>query len=155
MLLRGIQEIAREPVLLAPEDQPAEFVNTRWFDVTSEERLSLSVDQLISAFEQTARALRRQVGEMAFRGVATFYVWHDEQAGQLRCSVCSRSRADLPFGGSYYPTDDLRVIVTHFLSDDEPGVVSWDELESVDGVDADDVSAPLFPVWTFDLSAAG
>jgi len=62
VLLRGILEIAREPVLLAPEDQDAELANTRWLGATSEERLFLSADELVAAFEQAAWALRRQVG---------------------------------------------------------------------------------------------
>jgi hypothetical protein len=152
VLLRGIQEVADEPVSLAPEDQEAEFANTHWLGATPEERSTLSVDQVVSAFEETARALRRRIGETDIRGMATFYVWHDEQAGQLRCSISSRTPANLPFGGNYRPAGDLGAIVTDFLSDGTPGLVLWDELEPADGVDADEDSYPPFPVWTFDLS---
>ena len=154
VLLRDIQEVADEPVSLAPEDQRREVAaNTTWFGAPPEERSSLSVDQVVTAFEKTARALRQRVATTDFRGSATFYVWHDEQAGQLRCSVSSRTPANLPFGGNYRPTNDLGVVVAGFISDQTPGLVPWADLEPADDPDPGENSTyPPFLVWTYDLT---
>ncbi|HZN73119.1 MAG TPA: hypothetical protein VFC00_15735, partial [Micromonosporaceae bacterium] len=121
---------------------------------TAKDRSTLSVTQLVAAFGETARALRHQVRAAGFNGTATFYVWHDEQAGQSRCSVSSRPKGNLPFGDNYRPTDDLGAIVASFLSDDTPGVVAWEDLGRADDFDPPGDHYPPFPVWTFDLTSS-
>jgi hypothetical protein len=150
----SIQEIADEPVMLAPHDQSAEFVNTRWLAAAAAERCSLSADRVVAAFLQTARALQQRIRATGAAVTATFYVWHDEQAGQLRCSVSSRPPAALPFGGAYQLTDDLGAIVSGFLDDLTPGAIAWADLEPADSADPADATCAPFPVWTFDLNPA-
>jgi hypothetical protein len=53
VLLRSIREIADEPVSLMPDDQDAEFVNTRWLSAPAEQRSLMSVDQMLAAFFET------------------------------------------------------------------------------------------------------
>jgi hypothetical protein len=151
VLLKSIQEIANAPVTLAPDDQSAEFANTHWLAVRTAERSTLSADRVVAALQQTARAIQRQIRATGTAATAIFYVWHDEQAGQLRCSVSSRTSATLPFGGVYRLTDDLGAIVSSFLDDLAPGMIAWDDLEPADGTDPADGNYPPFPVWTFDL----
>lgn len=154
VLLRNIQEVADEPVSLTSEDPRCEVAaNTTWFGAPPEERSSLSVDQVVTAFEKTARTLRRRVVSADVRGTATFYVWHDEQAGQLRCSVSSRTPANLPFDATYRPTNDLGVVVASFLSDQTAGLVPWDDLDPADDPETGENSTyPPFLVWTYDLT---
>ncbi len=152
MLLNSIREISDEQVTLAPHNRGAEAANTHWFTATAEDRSTVSASHVVAAFQDAARALQHQIRASGFDGTATFYVWHDEQAGQLRCSVSSRPPDDLPFGGSYRPTDDLGIIATSFLSDDTPGVVVWEDLEPADANNSHpDDHYPPFAVWTFDL----
>src|SRR5690606_15496868 len=106
----------------------AEYENASWFSASVEERAQLTATDVVVAIEDVVRAIRRQLAESE-QTRATFYVWHDEQAGQLRCSVSSRPGTDLPFAYSYELTDDLGVIVNAFLGDPSPGFVSWDQLE--------------------------
>lgn len=157
MLLKWIGEVADEPLVLAPEDQQAETrVNTWWLSATPTDLSTLTVDQVVSAFEQTAAALRRRVHDMGHTGTATFYVWHDQQAGQLRCSTSSYAPAHLPFGGAYEPTDALALIVKEFLDDKEPGLIPWAQLDTVsdDGAELDvDPIPPPFPVWTLNIGS--
>ncbi|MET7425519.1 hypothetical protein [Dactylosporangium sp. NPDC005555] len=153
MLLNDIEEIAGDTVTLTPGDVKAEFSNTHWLSAGAEELSTLSVGQVVAAFQRTARTLQQRLGAAGPARTATFYVWHDDQAGQLRCSVSSRSRDNLPFGGRYRRTDELGAIVAGFLSDATPGLVAWEDLGPADAVDAPDSSCPPFPVWTFDLTA--
>ncbi|MFE8014243.1 hypothetical protein ACFU3O_16065 [Streptomyces antibioticus] len=123
MLLTWIAEVAQEPLLLDPADHQAELdTNTWWLSAGDEERPSLTVSEVVTALEGVAAALRIRVRALGFSGVATFYVWHDEQAGQLRCSVGSVAARELPFRSTYVPSRELEPVVAGFLDGDGPGL---------------------------------
>lgn len=151
MLLKEIRAIAGETLVLSPHDQAAEDANTSWFGAPPHERMGLSADEVVSAFEETAELLRDQVAVLGHAGPVTFYVWHDEQAGQLRCSTRSCHQDGLPFDGRYLASSDLHAIVVEFLEDRAPGAIAWGELEPIPLPDGPAPESPEFPVWVCDL----
>lgn len=121
MLLTWIAEVADEALVLEPADRRREReTNTWWLGVDDEERRALSVSEVVAAFEGVVAALRVRIRALGFTGAATFYVWHDEQAGQLRCSVGSVTRRELPFAAAHLPTAELEPIVEGFLAGEGP-----------------------------------
>ncbi|GIF00347.1 hypothetical protein [Paractinoplanes rishiriensis] len=152
MLLKEIRAIAGETLVLSPDDPAAENVNTNWFGAPPHERMGLSADEVVTAFEETIAVLRSQVTALRHDGPATFYVWHDQLAGQLRCSTGSCAQDKLPLESSYRLTGDLHAIVVEFLHDRAPGAIAWGEMEPIpysDGPEASDEDT--FPVWVCDL----
>jgi len=150
MLLTWIAEVADEPLVLEPTDRRVEWeTNTWWLGAEDEDWGALSVSEVVAAFERTAEGVRLRIREMGFVGVATFYVWHDEQAGQLRCSTGSVGADQLPFSGAYVPSADLGLVVEGFLSDREPGVVACGDPEDVNdqSAAAPEPEVAPFPVW--------
>ena len=39
------------------------------------------IAEVIAGFEECAAILRERIRSLGYQGPATFYVWHDEQAG--------------------------------------------------------------------------
>ncbi|MCZ4124681.1 hypothetical protein O3X23_35765 [Streptomyces sp. H39-S7] len=152
-LLKFIAEVADDPLVLDPDDRVAESQSNTWhLGADAEERAALSVEQVAAAFEGAAAALRDRIQALGFQGTATFYVWHDEQAGQLRCSTSSQHPESLPFGGTYALTETLDPVIAGFLNDDAPGLMPWTCLSNVEPGDPslseDEYTPPPFPVWT-------
>jgi hypothetical protein len=125
VLLKEIRAIAGETLVISPHDRDAERANTSWFGAPPHERLGMSADEVVTAFQETADLLRDQVAMLPYAGPATFYVWHDEEAGQLRCSTGSCAHDALPFDAPYRATSDLHGIVIEFLADRAPGALAW------------------------------
>ncbi|WP_250035817.1 hypothetical protein [Paractinoplanes maris] len=151
MLLKEIRAIAGETLVLAPHDQDTERANTSWFGAPPHERMGLTAEEVVAVFEETIDLLRGQVAAMSHVGPATFYVWHDLQAGQLRCSTRSCGRDELPFTEKYRTTDDLREIVVEFLEDRAPGAIVWGEFDPVPIPDGPEPDVREIPVWVCDL----
>jgi hypothetical protein len=150
VLLKEIRAIAGETLVLSPHDLDAEHANTSWFGAPPHERMGLSADEVVAAFEETAELLRDQVAAAGAKGPVTFYVWHDGQAGQLRCSTGSCDHDHLPFSKSYRPTSDLSGIVVEFLEDRAPGAITWGQLEPVPYPE-EEPAPDEFPVWVCNL----
>jgi hypothetical protein len=147
VLLQRILNVADEPLVLAPADPQAEWANTSWLSASPHERLGVSVAEVVAAFEELTGLIRARVRQAGHRGRATFYVWHDGQAGQLRCSTSAQPPERLPLGADYQPIDKLEDIVAEFLGDGEPGFVPFtDRPGGSPGTDAP------FDVWTFDVT---
>ncbi|MGV9590560.1 hypothetical protein [Streptomyces tendae] len=90
VLLTWIAEVADEPLVLESTDRRVEWEINSWsLGAADEDRNSLPVAEVVAAFERTAAAIRERIHDLGFSGVATFYVRHDKQAGQLRCSTGS------------------------------------------------------------------
>ncbi|MGW6526324.1 MULTISPECIES: hypothetical protein [unclassified Streptomyces] len=140
------------PLALEPGDRRVEWETNTWsLGAEDEDRQSLSAADVVAAFEQTAAGIRERIRELGFSGGATFYVWHDGQAGQLRCSTGSVTPDELPFSGTYVVSDHLGPVVEGFLADSMPGVVAWSDLDEAESHLGQAITEPeITPlrVWT-------
>jgi hypothetical protein len=142
-LLQQIAAVADEPVVLDPAELENEYQNTSWLDCPQDERLALTVAGVVNAIEACADVLQDRVPTRA-----VFYVWHDEQAGQLRCSTTSLPADRLPFGARVVEKP-LAKIVEEFLA--APGFVPWDDLMIVDKESDEPQPELAIGVWSRQL----
>lgn len=78
----------------------------------------------------------RQVREAPCVDSATFYLWFDEQAGQLRFNIISGSIVNLPFGCQLRIVKNPAEILAQYVS--SSSFIGYDELEIVDKKDISD-----------------
>jgi hypothetical protein len=152
--LRWIREVADEPLLINPAARTTEARENTWsLSTSADERGSLSAHQVVAAFEECASILRERVLSLGYDGHVTFYVWHDQQAGQLRCSTTSLPVDELPFQSRVELDVPLAAIAEEFLNDAHPGQVSWNDLLPESDGDAEETQPHDFVVrvWTADL----
>lgn len=149
MLLKSIAAVADEPLILDPADPLREArANTWWLSADPGEKAELSVGQVCAALGRAVEALCSRIRGLGLQGTVTFCVWHDEQAGQLRCSTSSQAPDALPFHGTYIATDALGPIIERFLGDQEPGHIPWSELNTETSEPGNEPVIPPLPVWT-------
>ncbi|WP_285491162.1 hypothetical protein [Amycolatopsis taiwanensis] len=154
MLLRWIREVADEPLVIDPTARNIEArENTRSVSTSIDERRSLSAHEIVAAFEKCASILRERIRSLGYEGPATFYVWHDQQAGHLRCSTTSLPSDQLPFQSRVELDVPLVTIAEEFLKDASPGQVSWHDLRQASEGDVDEVQPENFVVrvWTAEV----
>ncbi|TNM26093.1 hypothetical protein FH715_24970 [Streptomyces sedi] len=118
-MLTWIAEVAEEPLVLDAADRSGELAANTWrLGASNEDRRALTVGAVAAAFERTADGIAARVASAGFAGPVTFYVWHDAQAGQLRCSTGSVAPDRLPFRGAHVPVGELAPVLAPFLGED-------------------------------------
>lgn len=98
---------------------------------------SLSTEQVtgeeLVQFLREAAALRLQTAMKRSMMPATFYAWHDVQAGQLRFSTINGPEESLPFGAPIRLVRDPEIVVREFLESGTRDGIPWSELRPDDG----------------------
>ncbi|MEV6018306.1 MULTISPECIES: hypothetical protein [unclassified Streptomyces] len=157
VLLTWIAEVADEPLVLEPTDRRMEWETNSWsLGAADDDTSSLSVAEVVAAFEWTPAAIQERMRDLSFSGVATFYVWHDRQAGRLRCSTGSVPPDALPFSGTYVASGDLSPVVEGFLADSEPGFIALSDLDAqnLSEQTATEPEIRPFVVWVSSVGAS-
>jgi hypothetical protein len=100
--------------------------------------------------------LRARIKSLGYGESATFYVWHDEQAGQLRCSTTTWPREQLPFRAQVELNVPLEEIVEGFLDDTNTEQLLRKGFEEVSDNDSEELQAVDFTlcVWTAEVGGA-
>jgi hypothetical protein len=114
--------------------------------------VEITPEELVG-FAYRARDIRREQVRRDSRAPVTFYMWTDEQAGQLRFSVCRRAPRKLPFGCTVDLVPDPESVVRAYLESPYRDGIPLSELtevssdESEDPFDAEDDDSFRLTVW--------
>src|SRR5687768_10939681 len=92
------------------DDLKQEIQTNSWrISMTQEERASISQEDLLNFFYAVIDNRREQMQHSHCNHGMWFYVWHDQQASQLRFSLISDFHTELPFGAKTIPQDLERI----------------------------------------------
>jgi len=139
-------------IFLITGDQRAQEVETE----SNMWAISLSADahvaeqELLLFITSLLRIVRQQLITVPTQSTATFYMWFDEMAGQLRFNVISGRISTLPFGCTVVVKNSPQPIVQSFLASNYTQGIPFEEcvIEDVMDDDAcDDEDEYILPVY--------
>ena len=133
-----IKDLISEQEVLPDSSQADCLANLVMVSIPSIE--SVSCEELVQFLRQAA-ALRLDTARMRSMLPATFYAWHDAQAGQLRFSTIYGPEERLPFGAPIRVVRDPGIVVRGFLNSQYRDGIPWSELKPDDG-------SPVEPYYT-------
>ena len=114
-----------------------EIHENTWGIALTQAVLKLVTVQDISVFlDAVINRIQKQIAQQNI--TATFYVWFDEMACQLRFNVISGCTDSLPFGCKLEFVDTKDVIIEAFLSSHYHAGIPFDEMNIVDIFNDDD-----------------
>lgn len=102
------------------------YQNTVYLGASDEDRATLTVDDFERYFNAVIENRRTQLTASPINHGMLFYLWHDDQAGQLRFSLVSDLHEKLPFGAKLNIIHTPRTIIEDFLSGSS--IIGWNEL---------------------------
>jgi len=116
---RELDEIIAEPIFVGDsvDDLKEEInVNMWWIGATAEVLETLSVNEILDFIVQLTDNRREKMRQANTDHGMYFYLWFDDQAGQLRFNLISDFHTDLPFGATLNIIDTPVAIVGDFLT---------------------------------------
>ena len=111
------------------------------------------IDFLLKVIDSRNRQLTARFGT---RHPMVFYVWVDEQAGQLRFSLISGQGVRPPFGAEIRCITQPEPLIEHYLTITTHDGIPWDQIIILEPGDPVPEPLPLEPllVWTVQLPLA-
>lgn len=146
-----LDELQADGIFLS--DEPAAGARENLWCISLPTELGLEVSEWVD-FLQRAVEIRRTLAELQPVRPVTFYVWHDEVAGQLRFSTAHCTRNNLPFGAGTALVEHPEEIIREFVDSPYVNGIPWTELKeiSLDELDERPTGGAAFPVWAVELA---
>ena len=127
--------------------------NTWHISMSAKERASASREELLNFFSDVMNNRRQQIQDSHSDHGMWFYVWHDQQASQLRFSLISDFHTHLPFGATTAP-ETLETIIDEFLTSNDHIPFSALDMQAYNAEEQkpeDDISTFVLPVLKVQL----
>lgn len=146
--LEWLAEVSADEVAIRPDDINAEANENLWsFSLSSEQAAAVSVAD-VETFAKGVADTRRVWLSAHEADPMVLYWWHDELAGQLRCSLVSASHGRLPFRCPVVSVRTFGEIASEWLGSPYLQGIPLSELPPL--VPGESVPEPLhlaLPVW--------
>lgn len=130
---QDLESIVTDPVYLtvSRDELKEEVAENMWCIGVSEELAGAIAPEEVQAFLQRVKRNRReQLAQRGWHGGLRYYLWHDQQAGQLRFNFISALHDALPFGAPVDECADEVSIIRAWLQ--ESGGMDSQLLDSVE-----------------------
>ena len=131
LLDEWLKEIRKLNLLVSDSGDVEARANSVEFRIQDAQNADITPDRLADFLLKCFREYSRLAAEKQTRGL--FYSWHDEMAGEVRCSFSSSTEAEnLPFQCKIEPCGDLEAYAREMLESPAAAGIPYHELSVVD-----------------------
>jgi len=151
--LSDLQTVINSPIYLSGDKnlQSLETEKNMWALLFEPSLIKqLAVHDLITFFSMLIAKKEAQVLKQDSVDAATFYLWFDEMAAQLRFNIISGCNGSLPFDCDIQFVDNAQILGDFLHSKHHEGI-SWNELETLDETDQADDEKESYVLKVFSL----
>lgn len=134
--LQDLQEVVDDPMFIgsSQEDLMREIETNMWrLSCSRAIAEQLTVEDLEAFFDDVVESRRAQLRASELEHGMLFYVWFDEQAGQLRFNLISDVHSELPFRCQTRRVSELGKVISQFLESRWLDGIPFEELERIEG----------------------
>jgi len=149
VILGRIRSLIRERI--SADSGPSQPSDNQWaVSATEDECQGATPEDVASAYEEVAVAWTRELKTAAPHKPATFYLWFDEQASQLRCSAIQSTADRLPFRCQIRNLPSPVDIARAYLQSSYKEGIPFSDLKPVRPVAPAEPEMPfVLDVWSF------
>ncbi|MBF9222190.1 hypothetical protein [Hymenobacter ruricola] len=112
-------------------DQLKEEIQANCIQLSVPAGLQIESDELIDFLKRVRSNRQAQLQNSDLKTDLIYYLWHDEQAGQLRFNFINSSHLKLPFGAAVSLVGNEAEIVDHFLISNYSQGVAWEDFNAI------------------------
>jgi hypothetical protein len=124
----SLKEIEQFSLFLTDSaDQLDEEIQTNCIQLSIPSELQITGREIIEFLNRVKLNRQAQLQNSSLKNGLIHYLWHDEQAGQLRFNFISVAHQKLPFGCAIFLVESEEEIVADFLSSNYLQGISWEE----------------------------
>ncbi|GGB65022.1 hypothetical protein GCM10007424_01160 [Flavobacterium suaedae] len=108
--------------------------NCWYISIPKELNSEITVDEISDLIKSIKEKYTKELKASGLNIGLWFYLWIDEQAGQLRFNFINSNHKELPFGCSIVTTDNIKFIISEYIEfpDKYKGFIDFSDLIDID-----------------------
>jgi hypothetical protein len=148
--LKSLEEIVQDSIYITDrtDELKKEIQTNHWsISINSVTAKLVETEDIVSFLERVKQSRAEQLNLSTVDVDLVFYLWFDEQAGNLNFNFINSNHLNLPFALQIENVDKEVVIIEEFLNSKYVGGIEWDELQAMD--ESPEVSNRMFKVKVY------
>ena len=115
--------------------------NCIWVSISFDIAKQTTTTDFISFMNRVKANRKQQIQQSSVDINLIYYIWFDDQAGQLRFNFINSNHDKLPFRCKLIFVDSEKEIIDDFLNSNYLEGIPWNELKVIDKVDWENIAA--------------
>jgi len=133
--IQSLDEIVKDEIFITSEtDLLEKEISENFWTISVKQEIAnqLNVEELLNVIARIKSNRREQLSKSSIEIDLIFYMWHDDQASQLRFNFINSNHLSLPFGTKVKLIKSESQILSEFLKDNHHDGIGYNELKEIE-----------------------